>query len=203
MIELLNISHDYGSETILHDISLTIEPSSFNIISGESGSGKSTLLSIVSTLLRPTRGLLRYDGVSIADIPDIDRFRNERIGFIFQFHYLIAHLTIYENIAMVTRRPRSEIMELLTSLGIDPLASKYPDEVSGGQRQRAAVARAIINRPSFIFADEPTGNLDSHNSENVFSLLRSLDATLIVATHDHTKIKPSDRVISLKDGRLC
>ena len=203
MLHISHISHEYGKETILHDISLTIENNTFNVITGESGSGKSTLLSIVSTLLKPTKGELFFDTISSDNIPNINHFRNQKIGFIFQFHYLISHLTVYENIAMVTKRSRSEIEALLHTLDIEKLKHKYPDQISGGQRQRVAVARAMINRPQYIFADEPTGNLDSKNSSIVFNLLRELDATVIVATHDLSRIHPSDRVITLKDGRLC
>lgn len=203
MLEVLNVSHEYDNETILHDINLTIKSKTFTVITGESGSGKSTLLSIISTLLKPTNGEIFYDGLSSKDISDINRFRNQKIGFVFQFHYLISHLNVYENIAMVTKRSRSEIEELLAKLDIAGLSKKYPDQISGGQRQRVAIARAMINRPEFIFADEPTGNLDSKNSQMVFDLLRGLDATVIVATHDLSRILPSDRVIKLKDGKLC
>ena len=203
MLHLSNISHEYDNETILHDISLTIENNTFNVITGESGSGKSTLLSIISTLLKPTKGELFFDTISSDNIPNINHFRNQKIGFVFQFHYLISHLTVYENIAMVTKRSRDEIEALLNRLDIGKLRNKYPDQISGGQRQRVAVARAMINRPQYIFADEPTGNLDSKNSSIVFNLLRELDATVIVATHDLSRINPGDRVITLKDGRLC
>lgn len=203
MIELINISHDYDGERILHNISLVIPDNRFVVITGESGSGKSTLLSIVSTLLKPTEGSLLFDATPIKKIANINHFRNQKIGFVFQFHYLISHLTIYENIAIVTKRPNGEIEELLSKLDILQLANKYPDQVSGGQRQRAAIARAMINRPKYIFADEPTGNLDSKNSQIVFELLRELDATVIVATHDYSRIQSTDRVISLKDGKLC
>ena len=203
MLRLEHISHFYGQEGILHDISLEIEEGSFTVITGESGSGKSTLLSIVSTLLKPTEGKLYFDGMESRDIRHLNRFRKEEIGFVFQFHYLISHLTVYENIAMASNRTRQEIEVLLASLDIAELSGKYPDEISGGQRQRAAIARAMINEPKYIFADEPTGNLDSGNSQIVFDLLRGLDATVIVASHDHSKIRPTDRVITLKDGRLC
>ncbi len=203
MLEIMNVSHEYDNETILHDISLTIESKTFTVITGESGSGKSTLLSIISTLLKPTKGEIFFDGKASKDITNINRFRNQKVGFIFQFHYLISHLNVYENIALVTKRSRSEIEELLAKLDIAELSSKYPDQISGGQRQRVAIARAMINRPDYIFADEPTGNLDSKNSKIVFDLLRELDATVIVATHDLSRILPSDRVIKLKDGKLC
>jgi len=203
MVRMEHISHSYGGEAILHDITLEIAPKSFTIITGESGSGKSTLLSIVSTLLRPTEGKLYFGEVESQKISDIDRFRSEEVGFVFQFHYLISHLTVYENIAMVTKKTKEEVLDLLNTLGIRKLADKYPDQISGGQRQRAAIARAVINTPKYIFADEPTGNLDSVNSESVFALLRALDATVIVATHDHSRIVSTDRVVMLKDGALC
>ena len=203
MITLKHICHIYGKETILHDISCDIAPGSFTIITGESGSGKSTLLSIMSTLLTPTKGELSFNGTKRQEIHNIDTFRNRHIGFIFQFHYLIRHLSVLENITLVNHHPKKEINSLLERLGIAHLARKYPDELSGGQRQRAAIARAIINKPKYIFADEPTGSLDSHNSHIVFDLLRELDATVIVATHEHSYIKNSDNILSLKDGKLC
>ena len=203
MLQLTHISHHYEDETVLHDINLTIDKNRFTIITGESGSGKSTLLSIMSTLLKPSEGELSFDGLNVNEIRDLDRFRNEKIGFVFQFHYLISHLSVYENIAMVTKHSRSEIEILLDKLAILELKNKYPDQISGGQRQRAAIARAMINRPEYIFADEPTGNLDSKNSQLVFDLLRDMDASVIVATHDLSQISPRDTVISLKDGALC
>jgi len=203
MIVAEAISHDYNKERVLRDITLRIEKGSFNIITGESGSGKSTLLSILSTLLKPSEGSLHFGEVKSTEIQNINAFRNKEVGFVFQFHYLISHLTVYENIAMVTKRSRKEIAALLDSLDIEVLADKYPDQISGGQRQRAAIARALINKPAYLFADEPTGNLDSKNSQAVFDLLHELDATVIVATHDHSKIRENDRLISLKDGTLC
>ena len=203
MLEVKHISHNYGDESILNDISLSIQPNTFTLITGESGSGKSTLLSIISTLLKPSKGELFFDGTASTQIKNIDHFRNREVGFVFQFHYLISHLTVYENIAMVSKRSKHEIVELLSRLDIAELSAKYPDQISGGQRQRAAIARAMINAPKYIFADEPTGNLDSKNSKIVFDLLRELDATVIVATHDLSQILPSDRIISLKDGHLC
>ncbi|WP_236579142.1 ABC transporter ATP-binding protein [Hydrogenimonas urashimensis] len=188
---------------MLYNISFDFEPGGFYVVSGESGSGKSTLLSIVSTLLKPSEGVIYYNGVALEKIRNIDRFRNRNIGFVFQFHYLIGHLSVYENVAIATKKGRKEIMSLLDRLGIVDLASKYPDQISGGQRQRAAIARALINDPRYLFADEPTGNLDSKNSQKVFELLRQTDATRIVVTHDKSVIEPTDCLIELKDGRLC
>ncbi len=203
MIEAAQIVQRYGKETVLHGIDLKIPKGSFTVITGESGSGKSTLLSILSTLLKPTEGSLLFDGKEAGKIRNINRFRNEEVGFVFQFHYLIGHLTVYQNIAMVSKKSRKEILALLASLDIEVLANKYPDQISGGQRQRAAIARALINEPKYIFADEPTGNLDSKNSQAVFALLRALDATVVLATHDLSLIEKGDAVIQLKDGALC
>jgi len=150
MLKVSHVSHSYDNETILHDIDFTLQSKTFTVITGESGSGKSTLLSIISTLLNPTRGEIFFDETSSRNIPNIDRFRNQKVGFVFQFHYLIPHLTVYENIAMITERSRADIEELLMKLGIADLSRKYPDQISGGQRQRAAIARAMINRPEYI-----------------------------------------------------
>ena len=203
MIRLEHISHHYAKEPVLHDISLQIEANSFNIISGESGSGKSTLLSVISTLLTPTKGKLFFDKTQSTQIKNMDIFRNRHIGFVFQFHYLISHLSVYENIALVSRKSKKDAQEVLKKLGILDLADKYPDEISGGQRQRAAIARAIINQPKYIFADEPTGSLDSKNSQIVFNILRELDATVVVATHELGYAQKDDTMITLKDGRSC
>ena len=203
MIRLEHISHHYANEPVLHDISLQIEANSFNIISGESGSGKSTLLSVISTLLTPTKGKLFFDETQSNQIKNMDIFRNTHIGFIFQFHYLISHLTVYENIALVSRKSKKDAQEVLKKLGILHLENKYSDEISGGQRQRAAIARAIINTPKYIFADEPTGSLDSKNSQIVFDILRELYATVIVATHELGYAQKDDTMITLKDGHLC
>ena len=203
MIRLEHISHHYAKEPVLHDISLQIEANSFNIISGESGSGKSTLLSVISTLLTPTKGKLFFDETQSTQIKNMDIFRNRHIGFVFQFHYLISHLSVYENIALVSRKSKKDAQEVLKKLGILDLENKYPDEISGGQRQRAAIARAIINQPKYIFADEPTGSLDSKNSQIVFDILRELDATVVVATHELGYAQKDDTMITLKDGRLC
>ncbi len=200
MIEVRNLSHYYGEEKVLENINLTLEDGSFTILTGESGSGKTTLLSIMSSLLQQDKGEIYYSDVATSSV---DQFRNQYIGFIFQFHYLIAHLTIMENIKMVTKKSKEEILVVLEYLGIDNLANRYPSMLSGGQRQRASIARAIINEPKYLFADEPTGNLDSKNSKIIFDILRNIDATVLVVTHDKSLIEKEDRVLEMKDGKLC
>jgi len=200
MIEVRNLSHYYGKEKILDSVNLKLEDDSFTILTGESGSGKTTLLSIMSTLLQQSEGEIIFTNIPKCSI---DTMRNKYIGFIFQFHYLIAHLTVMDNIKMVTKKSKKEILKVLNRLGIEEFANKYPSHLSGGQRQRAAVARAIINNPKYIFADEPTGNLDSKNSKIIFEILRELKATVLVVTHDPSHILENDTVLKMKDGLLC
>ena len=206
MIHANNLIHFYGKERAIDGISLRVAPGEFVALTGESGSGKSTLLAILSTLLRPDSGELRIDGKSAKEWGDLNRFRREYIGFVFQFHYLIPYLSVAENVALAAGRERREaIPELLDRLGIAEIAPKKADEISGGQRQRAAIARAVANAPKILFADEPTGNLDSKNSRKVFDLFRRIAAegtTLVVATHDRTLAREADRVLEIKDGRL-
>lgn len=206
MINIKNVSHLYGKDSALKDISLSIKKGEFIALNGESGSGKSTLLSILSTLLKPTSGELFFDGMNYNDIKDIDLFRQKNIGFIFQFHYLINYLTVKENIKISNEKATdSEIYEILSLLNIYDIVNKFPNEISGGQRQRVAIARALINKPKVIFADEPTGNLDSKNSQNVFDIFRGLalgGTTVVVATHDQYLASQSDKIYEVKDGRI-
>jgi ABC-type lipoprotein export system ATPase subunit len=201
-IEALGVEHFYGHEKVLNVVDITIEPGSFTAIIGESGSGKTTLLSILSTLLQPTIGSVRYDGKILSELGNIDRFRRTNIGFVFQFHYLISYLTLRENIALGAIE-ESRVDSLLESLGIFNLSHRYSDEVSGGERQRAAIARALVNAPSVVFADEPTGNLDSKNALGVYELFRefSLQGTgFVVASHDKKIADYADIIIEMEDG---
>jgi len=206
MITAKNISHFYNNDIALKDINLEIKKGEFISIVGESGSGKSTLLSTLSTLLKPLEGEVFFDDVNSKDIKNIDSFRQENIGFIFQFHYLINYLNIKENIQIANEKAtRKEIEALLDLLEIKSIINKYPNEISGGQRQRAAIARALINKPKVIFADEPTGNLDSKNSNNVFEIFKELSRkgiTIIVATHDLNLASKTDKTYEVKDGQL-
>ena len=206
MIKVSNISHFYGNEQVLFDISFEIQNGDFIFLSGDSGSGKSTLLSIISTLLKPTKGELSLDDVFVKDIENIDTFRQENIGFVFQFHYLINYLSVYENIALAALNSKKKNIEsLLQDLGISSLASRYPNEISGGQRQRVALARALINEPKIIFADEPTGSLDSANSKIVYELLAKAvknGTTVVVASHDLQVEEHATKTIRMVDGKI-
>ncbi|KLE04409.1 ABC transporter ATP-binding protein [Aliarcobacter butzleri L353] len=206
MIKALNLTHYYNKDLALENINLEINKGEFICLIGESGSGKSTLLSILSTLLKPTSGQLFFEGKNYKDIEDIDSFRRTNIGFIFQFHYLINYLTVKENIKLANEKAtHEEIYNLLKILKIENLIDKYPNEISGGQKQRVAIARALINRPKVIIADEPTGNLDSKNSLNVFEIFKKLSesgTTIIVATHDKDLAKFANKIYEVKDGKI-
>lgn len=206
MIKATNITHYYNKDLALDNINLEINKGEFIAIVGQSGSGKSTLLSILSTLLKPSSGNLKFNNLDYSDIKDIDKFRRENIGFIFQFHYLINYLTVKENIQIAKEDAQeNEIKELLKLLNISEIINKFPDEISGGQRQRVAIARALINKPFVIFADEPTGNLDSKNSQNVFNIFKDLaknGSTIVVATHDMFLAKQANKIYEVIDGKL-
>jgi len=206
MIKATNIGHQYDEDIALKSINLTIKKGEFITIVGESGSGKSTLLSILSTLLTPTSGEIFFEGKSYESIKNIDMFRKKHIGFIFQFHYLIEYLNVYDNLKIANEESsESQIIELLKLLNIDKLTKKLPNEISGGQRQRVAIARALMNKPSVVFADEPTGNLDSKNATLVFKIFRELvnsGTTVIVTTHNRELAELADRIIEVKDGQL-
>ena len=206
MIKVTNLTHYYNKDLALENINLEIKSGEFIAIIGESGSGKSTLLSILSTLLKPTSGDIVYENINYKDIKNIDDFRKNNIGFIFQFHYLINYLSVKENINLANEKAsKDEIFNLLKLLGIENLIDKYPNEISGGQRQRVAIARALINNPKIIFADEPTGNLDSKNSLNVFELFKTFankGTTIIVATHDKSLAALANKIYEVKDGKI-
>jgi len=206
MIKVSHLSHFYGKEQVLYDLSFEIKKGEFVFLSGESGSGKSTLLSILSTLLKPSQGELLLEGSKLENISNIDSYRQENIGFVFQFHYLINYLNVYENIELAAmKNKKKNIKLLLEELGILELSKRYPNEISGGQRQRVALARALINEPSIIFADEPTGSLDSKNSTLVYELLAKTvknGTTLIIASHDMQIQDYATQTLRMLDGKL-
>ena len=206
MIKVKNLTHYYNNDKALENINLEINKGEFVCLVGDSGSGKSTLLSIISTLLKPTKGELFFENLNYKNIKDIDDFRKTNIGFIFQFHYLINYLTVKENIKLANEKAtENEIYNLLKILRIENLSNKYPNEISGGQRQRVSIARALINKPKVIIADEPTGNLDSKNSLNVFEIFKKLSqeqVTIIVATHDKNLAQIANKIYEVKDGKI-
>ena len=206
MIKAVHLTHYYNKDLALENVNLQINKGEFICLVGESGSGKSTLLSLLSTLLKQTSGQLFFEGKNYKDIEDIDSFRRTNIGFIFQFHYLINYLTVKENIKLANEKAtENEIHNLLKILRIDNLSNKYPNEISGGQRQRVSIARALINKPKVIIADEPTGNLDSKNSLNVFEIFKKLSqeqVTIIVATHDKNLAQIANKIYEVKDGKI-
>ncbi len=201
-IEATGLEHFYGHEKVLNGVDIEIQPGSFTAIIGESGSGKTTLLSILSTLLQPSKGIVRYDGKTVSELGNIDHFRQHNIGFVFQFHYLISYLTLRENVGLAAL-DSTLIDPLMGNLGIERLGKRYSDEVSGGERQRAAIARALINRPSVVFADEPTGNLDTKNALGVYELFKrfaSEGTGFVVASHDKKIADYADIIIEMEDG---
>ncbi|MFW9618091.1 MAG: ABC transporter ATP-binding protein [Sulfurospirillum sp.] len=206
ILEARGISHYYKNDLALDNVNFEARRGDFIAIVGESGGGKSTLLSILSSLLRPSHGELFFEGKAYTLIEDIDAFRQKEVGFIFQFHYLIGYLTILENIKLAAiNKHNSAIDALLKQCGIEAIKDKYPDEISGGQRQRAAIVRVLVNAPKIIFADEPTGNLDSHNSQNIYELFKMLSksgTTIIIATHDRKVSEYADKIIEVKDGKI-
>lgn len=219
LLELNNINKIYGDKVktqVLYDINLKIEESSFNSIVGSSGSGKSTLMNIIGALDSPTNGSLTVDGKNILSLNKdrLSEFRNETIGFIFQFHYLLPEFTVLENVLLPAKikykkaRPKDikRANELIERVGLSDIKNNKATDISGGQQQRAAIARALINEPKIILGDEPTGNLDSETSENVYNLLKEINkeckSTFIVITHDDRIAKKADRIIEIKDGKI-
>ena len=183
------------------------------MIVGSSGSGKSTLLNMIGLLDRPTSGHIFIDGIDTTKLDDnkISSFRNKKLGFIFQFSNLLSDLTVLENVLLPRQiggtndTAEKDAMKLLTSVGLENQMNKRANKISGGQAQRAAIARGLVNNPSIVLADEPTGNLDSITSETIVQLMknmaRKLNQTFIVVTHDRQHFGDVDRIITIKDGR--
>ena len=196
---------------VLKDINLQIDKESIITIKGPSGSGKSTLLSIIGTLDNADSGELLINGISIEDNTNIDKLRNKSIGFVFQFHNLISELTLEENVSlpkMIAKEQlgKKELIELFEYFDLKDRMNSFPNDLSGGEKQRVAVMRAIINNPSIIIADEPTGNLDKENALKMMSLFQKLNTekklTIIVATHDENVFNIGHKKYQLVDGSL-
>ena len=215
-ILMKTITKSFGQPAtqILKGINAEIKEGEMVAITGRSGSGKSTLLYIISSLDKPTTGEVIIDSESLSQMSsqEIHKFRNLKMGFVFQFHHLLPELTAVENVLMPTLKSspdgkRKEFaFELLKQFGILNKADSFPSQLSGGEQQRVAIARALIMRPKFLFADEPTGNLDKKNSETVFDIFHQLtkefNQTLLIVTHDNEFASRTQRIIEMEDGRI-
>lgn len=213
MIQIENITKSFGNLLVLKGVSLSIGKGEVISIVGPSGAGKTTLLQLIGTLDKPSSGTIRFNGEELGKMSEsrLATFRNKHIGFVFQFHQLLPEFTALENIiipALIAGRKRkeaeAEAMELLRIMGLEQRAQHKPSEMSGGENQRVAVARALINRPDVILADEPSGSLDTHNKEELhklfFDLRDRLGQTFIIVTHDESLAAFTDRTIRMVDG---
>jgi lipoprotein-releasing system ATP-binding protein len=215
MIEIKGISKNYGALKVLNNIDLIVNRSEVISIVGASGAGKTTLLQIIGTLMKPDQGQLFINNIEISKLNDkaLSNFRNQHIGFVFQFHQLLPELNAIENVclpAMIAgkslndSKPRAQ--ELLGILNIENRANHKPNELSGGEQQRVAVARALMNNPSIILADEPSGNLDSHHATELhqlfFDLRDQFKQTFVIVTHNDALANMADRKIVMKDGQI-
>lgn len=200
---------------VLKGINLEVQRSELIAIVGASGAGKSTLLHIIGTLDKPTSGTVTFDGQDLFQLSDVQQaeFRNRRIGFVFQFHHLLPEFTALENTclpALVQRRDRAavtaEATALLTDVGLGERLHHKPGELSGGEQQRVAMARALMQKPDVVLADEPTGNLDTHTGDSLFGLIRDLNksrgTTFIIVTHNDKLSAQSDRIVYMQDGMI-
>lgn len=217
VLEINNLNKIYGEkDTKVHalkDISFSVKPGEFLLIVGASGSGKSTLLNMIGLLDRPTSGKIFIDGTDTTKLNDgqISSFRNRKLGFIFQFANLLSDLSVLENVKLprqiqgTNATAHKDAIKLLTSVGLQEQINKRANKISGGQAQRAAIARGLINNPTIVLADEPTGNLDSVTAQSVVKLLKSMskefNQTMIVVTHDRHQFGDVNRAITIHDGR--
>ncbi len=226
MIVCNNVSKSFGQLQVLKGLDFSASEGEVVGIVGASGAGKSTFLQIMGTLMKPDSGSIIIDGTDVCTLKGdtLSDFRNRKIGFVFQFHHLLPEFTALENVMMPAliaksgksreslwykkddRQIKEEAMHLLSELGLGERASHKPSELSGGEQQRVAIARALINRPAVLFADEPSGNLDSVTKDELhnlfFSLREKYGQTIIIVTHDNELAQRCDRVVEMKDGRF-
>jgi lipoprotein-releasing system ATP-binding protein len=219
MIKVVDLSKSFpmaGKElVVLNGINLEIRRGEFIAIVGASGAGKSTLLHILGTLDRPTSGTVSFEGQDLFQLNEAQQaeFRNKRVGFVFQFHHLLPEFTALENAclpAMIQKRTQAEVEAeatgLLKEVGLSDRLHHKPGELSGGEQQRVSVARALMQRPDLVLADEPTGNLDTHTGEALFALLRQLNrsrgTTFIIVTHNDKLSAQADRIVHMQDGMI-
>lgn len=215
MIRVTDIHKSFGTLEVLKGVSLDVSKGEVVSIVGASGAGKTTLLQIMGTLSRPDSGRVEIAGEDPFALGDkaLSHFRNEKIGFVFQFHHLLAEFTALENVCipgLIGRRPRAEVerraVELLDMMGLAARRDHKPGQLSGGEQQRVAIARALINNPAVLLADEPSGNLDSHNRDEIhrlfFELRDRLGQTVVIVTHDEHLATMADRKIMMCDGKI-
>ena len=215
MIRATDIHKSFGTLEVLKGVSLDVARGEVVSIVGASGAGKTTLLQIIGTLSRPDGGRVEIDGRDVSALGDraLSQFRNERIGFVFQFHHLLAEFTAFENVCipgLIGRRPRADVerraAELLDMMGLAARRDHKPGQLSGGEQQRVAIARALVNSPAVLLADEPSGNLDSHNRDEIhrlfFDLRERLGQTVVIVTHDENLAAMADRKITMSDGLI-
>ena len=215
MIRATDIHRSFGTLEVLKGVSLDVAQGEVVSIVGASGAGKTTLLQIIGTLSRPDGGRVEIDGRDVSALGDraLSQFRNERIGFVFQFHHLLAEFTAFENVCipgLIGRRPRADVerraSELLDMMGLAARRDHKPGQLSGGEQQRVAIARALVNSPAVLLADEPSGNLDSHNRDEIhrlfFDLRERLGQTVVIVTHDENLAAMADRKITMSDGLI-
>lgn len=218
VLKATNISKTYGNEQVkvhaLKPCSLEFEEGEFVAVTGKSGSGKSTLLKLLGTLELPDGGEIELDGANVLNLSDskLSKIRRQKIGFVYQDYSLFPEFTAYENIVMPIhldgrKENEEQIMELMKTLGISYCKDKFPSEMSGGEQQRVSIARALAIAPAVILADEPTGNLDAENAEEVVLLMskaaRLYNQTIIMVTHDRQMADYADRIIYIKDGMIA
>ena len=215
MIRVTDIHKSFGTLEVLKGVSLDVAQGEVVSIVGASGAGKTTLLQIIGTLSRPDCGRVEIDGRDVSGLGDraLSQFRNERIGFVFQFHHLLAEFSAFENVCipgLIGRRPRAGVerraAELLGMMGLAARRDHKPGQLSGGEQQRVAIACALVNSPAVLFVDEPSGNLDSHNRDEIhrlfFDLRERLGPTVVIVTHDENLAAMADRKIAMSDGTI-